>query len=229
MDRKAIKWATLLIIPLLIIISLFVNNSLILNNIYYHLVYETDILDSSDIIDKLETFEYHRYLIYHEGVGGGQNISKFNPSFPEFNYINRDCIEYIKSKINEDRQKFYFAFYRHCLLYRFNETERSKVFFSYNYTTIFNATNHNNETIFSVDYNEYYRSYIGSWYINFTQVPNVLNKSYTLLLKNIILIKMLVDYSITRYAGEGHYIRQYIALSSDLQVIFIYIHGSCVY
>lgn len=199
---------------------------MVLNNIYYQIVYETDIPDSDNIIDKAETIEYHQYLKMHDYYGEAHNISKFNQSFYQYNYINRDYINYIKDKINQDRKRFHWwPFYYHHFNYKFNATEQAKLYLSYNNTTLFNATYENKKVVFVVEYDEYYGYNIGNWYINFTHVPKVFDQSYTLLLNNTILIRMFTDYDYVygNLGAETYHIKQYIALSSDLQVIFVYV------
>lgn len=220
MQKKLLRNVILILLPLLLIFSQFIINFIALNNIYYHIVYEIDIPNSNEIIDKVETFEYHHYLKIHDYFGGTYNISQFNPC--PSHYINRDCIEYIKDLINQDRKKFHWVqSYQHNLNYKFNATEQVKLYLSYSNTTIFNATYESKKEIFVV--NELNGYFHGIWYLNFTYVPYMLNQSNTILLESIFLIKMFLDYSITRFAGEGHHIEQYIALSSNLQVIFIYV------
>lgn len=226
MQKKLIRNVLLILLPLLLIISPFISNFMVLNNIYYRIVYETDIPDSDDIIDKSETFEYHQYLKMHDYYGEAHNISKFNQSLYQYNYINRDYINYIKDKINQDRKRFHWwPFYYHHFNYKFNATEQSKLYLSYSNTTLFNATYENKKDVFVVEYDEYYDYFIGNWYINFTHVPKVFNQSSTLLLNNTILIKMFIDYDYVygNLGAETYHIKQYIALSSDLQVIFVYV------
>lgn len=226
MERKVIKWIIISIVLLSFILSPISIHIISLNGIYYQIVYETDIPDSNVIINKVETFEYYEYLIMHDFLGQSYNISKFDQNLDDFKYIDRDGINYIKNQINQDRQRFHWTIHRHRLYYKLNATNESKLYFSYSNSTIFNATYENNKEIFVTEYFEFYGHFYGNWYINFTLVPYVYNQSNRFLLTNVYSIKMFVDYSITRLAGEGHYIKQYIVLSSDLQVIFIYSHDA---
>lgn len=229
--QKKLFWYALIVLLIVIITSLFIfspfiSNFIVLNKIYYRIVYETDIPDSDDIIDKVETFEYHQYLKMHDYYGETLDISKFNQSMPQYNYINRDYINYVKDKINQDRKKLHlWPFYSHYFNYIFNATEQAKLYFCYSNTTIFNATYENNNAAFVVEYDEYYDNFIGNWYINSTYVPSVSSQPFTLPLNNTILIRMFIDYDHVygNLGAETYHIRQYIALSSDLQIIFVYI------
>ncbi len=226
MKRKIIWIIILILLPIILILTLFVNNFIVFNNIYYQISYETNILNSNEIIVKAETFEYHQYLKMHDPYGITQNITKFNQSLYQFNYINSDYVDFIKDKIDQDRKRFHWwPFYYHHFNYKFNATEQSKLYFSYSNTTLFNATYESMKEVFTVEYDEYYGNFMGNWYINFTHVPKVFNQSYTLLLNNTILIRMFTDYDYTygNLGAETYHIKQYIALSSDLQVIFVYV------
>jgi hypothetical protein len=196
-------------------------NFIALSKIYYHIEYEINIPNSNEIIDKVETFEYPHFLKKYSYSGRIQNVSQFNECPTQ--YIHRGCIEYLKDLINRDRRKIFFSpGYYHNLNYKFNATEQEKLYLSYSNTTIFNATYESSKEVFLVPWSDFHSTFYGNWYINFTYVPYVFNHSNTILLENIILVNMFLHYSISRFAGEGHLINQYIGLSSNLQIIFIY-------
>jgi hypothetical protein len=222
MRKKLLRNVIVILIPLLLIFSIVLSfNFISLSNIYYHIEYEINIPNSNEIIDKVETFEYRHFLKRHDYSGRTLNVSQFNECPSQ--YIDRECIEYIKNQINQARRRFYLTpGYSHNLNYKFNATEQAKLYLSYSNTTLFNATYDSNKEVFLVPWNDYYSTFYGNWYINFTYIPYVFNQSKTILLESIILINMDLYYSISRYCGEGHRIIQFIALSSDLQIIFIY-------
>jgi hypothetical protein len=221
MLRKKTKKALIISISVVFSISmiLFINNFIIISRIYYRVYYEVNLPNSDEIIEKAETFDYLKYLKMHGPYGEIQNFSKFN-----FNYIDREFIDFLKGKINRDNKRFHlWPGYYHNFIYIFNTTEESKLYFSYNNNTIFNATYENQKAIFIVDPpSEFY--FIGSWFINFTQVPHVVNQSSTILLNNTILVKMILKYDhlYGNVGGEFYQIEQYVILNSSLHVIFIY-------
>ena len=110
-------------------------------------------------------------------------------------------------------------------MYTFNATEQSRLYFAYSNTKIYNATYETKEELFVVDYDREYYDYAGNWYINFTYVPIVADEPIIIPLNNTILVKMFVeyDYLYGNMGGEFYQITQFIALSSDLQIIFIYV------
>jgi len=110
-------------------------------------------------------------------------------------------------------------------MYTFNATEQSRLYFAYSNTTIFNVTYESKEEIFVVESARESDNYVGNWYINFTYVPSVVDESIIIPLNDTILVKMFIEYDFLfgNVGGIFYQIPQYIALSSDLQIIFIYI------
>ena len=222
MLRKKTKKAFIISLSVVLSISiiLIINNFIIFSRIYYRVYYEVNLPNSDEIIEKAENFDYLKYLKMHDPYGEIQNLSKFN-----INYIDREFIDFLKGKINRDNKRFHlWPSYYHNFIYTFNATEESKLFFSYNNNTIFNATYETQKPIFIVPPPIWF-NFIGSWFINFTQVPHVVNQSSTILLNNTILVKMILkyDYLFGNLGGEFYQIEQYVILNSNLQVIFIYV------
>ncbi|MCJ7651804.1 MAG: hypothetical protein MUP85_24645 [Candidatus Lokiarchaeota archaeon] len=234
MLRKKIIKAFIISLSVVLSISiiLIINNFIVISRIYYRVYYEVNLPNSDEIIDKTENFDYLKYLKMHDPYGNTQNLSKFN-----INYIDREFIDFLKGKINRDNKEFHLnPFLSHNFIYIFNATAESKLYFSYNNNTIFNATYENQNAIFIVDFDDpigiftpngdsptWFHS-IGSWYINFTQVPYVANQSSTILLNNTILVKMnlIYDYLYGNVGGESYCLKQNVIFNSNLQVIFIY-------
>lgn len=209
-------------------ISLTIINAVVLNNIYFNINYELSVANSDNIVDKFETFEYYQYLKKHDRYGETHDISKFNQSDYQtmYNYIDREYIDFLKNEINQDRKRFHWwPGHYHHLMYTFNATEQSKLYFAYSNTKIYNATYENKEELFVVDYDREYNDYVGNWYINFSYVPIVVGEPIIIPLNNTILIMMFVkyDYLFGNMGGIFYQITQYIALSSDLQIIFLYV------
>jgi hypothetical protein len=186
--------------------------------------------NSEEIIEKVETFDYLKFAKMHSESGELYNLSKFN-----INYIDREYIDFLKEKVNRESKKFHLWLgYHYYVYYTFNASEELKIYFSYNNNTIFNATYENQNPIFIVDFDNpafvyipnepYWFSSIGSWYINFTQVPYVDSQSSTIQLNNNILVKMILyyDHLYGNVGGEFYQIEQYVILNSNLHVIFIY-------
>ncbi len=232
MQRNKIKKFKIILLLLILIVSISISfpiiNAIVLNNIYFRINYEVNIADSDNIVDRFETFEYYQYLKKHDRYGETHDISKFNQSVYQsfYNYIDREYIDYLINKINQDRKKFHWWLgHYHHLSYTFNATEHSRLYFAYSDTTIYNATFENMEEIFVVESDWESDNYVGNWYINFTYVPSVGDEPIIIPLNDTILVKMFIeyDYLFGNVGGIFYQIPQYIALSSDLQIIFIYV------
>ncbi len=81
------------------------------------------------------------------------------------------------------------------------------------------------EEIFVVESDWESDNYVGNWYINFTRVPSVGDEPIIIPLNDTILVTMLIEYNFLygNVGGIFYQIPQYIALSTDLQIIFIYV------
>jgi len=220
------------IILFALILSIFlffvVNNSIILSQIYYREGYDFNLPNSNEIIEKAETFDYLKYLNMYDTSGKPYNLSEFNA-----NYIDKEYLDYLKGKIIKNRARFHWWLgYHYKIVYKFAATMVSKLYITYNNITIFNTTNENQETLFDIGISEVYIpdalprwvNSIGYFYINFTQIPYVNNLSLTLVLNNIILVKMTLDYDhlYGNLGGEFFQIKQFVMFNSNIQVIFIY-------
>ena len=232
MQKSQLMKLKIIILLICLIISIPISltgiNVIVLNNIYFNTNYELSLENSDNIVDKFETFEYYQFLKKYDRYGEAQDISKFNQSDYQslYNYIDREYIDFLKNKINQDRKRFHWwPGHYHHFMYTFNATEQSRLYFAYSNTKIYNATYETKEELFVVDYDREYYDYAGNWYINFTYVPIVADEPIIIPLNDTILVKMFVeyDYLYGNMGGIFYQITQFIALSSDLQVIFIYV------
>lgn len=225
MQRKLPKKVLFVLLPIIIVssisIGLLTNNFIVLSRIYYKVNYEIVLPNSEDVIETAETFDFLRYVKYHNPDGEIFNLSKFN-----YNYIDREYIDHLRHKIDRDKRKFHLLpYYSHILYYTFNATEISKLCFSYNNYSIFNATYENGDEIYIGEYNTHTKNYYGNWYVNFSLIPSVISQSSTLLLNNTILVKMILEYDYVygNVGAEYINIEQYMVFNSNLQIIFVYI------
>ena len=82
----------------------------------------------------------------------------------------------------------------------------------------------NYENIFVVERHYNIKKIIGNWYINFTQIPYVVNQT-SISLNNTFLVKMILklDYLFGNVGGIFYEVEQFLVLDTKFQIIFIYI------
>ena len=202
----------LIIIGIITPFSLMVNNFTILTRIYYKVNYDTNIQNYDDIIEKSELFEYQKYCKYRTFWGEGYNISGSD------NYIDREFIESLKLKIDKDKEKFHlYPFYQRNFKYSLEVSNESLIYLTYNNNSIIKSE-YANQT-------ELFRAGFGHWYLNFTQIPFAPNMSSTIILSNIFLVKMSLEYDIAWGFGgaENLRIEQFLIFNSNFQIMFVYI------
>ena len=221
----------ILILILSISTIIIVGQLLILTRIYYKTYYKGDLSNFDYLVDKVETFDYIKN-VKDQGRDYGYNLTKNSG-----HYIDRDFIEYLKKKIDDDFWEFHWwPFHTHYLHYTFNATEESQIFFTYNNNSVIAGRYDDFRVIFiAFGYDNIWE---GKSFINFSQVPYVSEDDYdpfteysTISLNNTILIKMEIDYYYSR-APFGHLscgTEQFIVLNSNYQIIFIYIFRSGFY
>jgi len=223
MKRNTAK--KLIIIAIIISVLLIIDNFIIMTRIHYEINYEVNLLDSNQLIEKVESFDFIKYCRLRDDFGETHNLSKSDYYY----HIDGEYIDYLKEKVNRDFWTFHlWPFHYHYFIYSFIATEESELYFTYNNNSVIKAQYENYEEIFvaEYDYDNYDRKFwIGNWYVNFTQVPYVSNISSTILLNNTILIKILLeyDYCFGNVGGEFLDIEQILVLDSNLQIIFVYI------
>lgn len=116
-------------------------------------------------------------------------------------------LNYYKNRINGDTSFHINPNYYHYFKYLFKADNYSEMYLTYN-----------NNSLFSIPV------YENVLYLNFSIIPYVYNESATLLLKDIIIVKL--DFTYT-YSGKeftyptGFIMDQYVILEKDLDVILI--------
>jgi len=203
---------------------IIVGQLLILTRIYYKTYYEGDLQNFDYLVDKFESFDYIKY------VKDQARDQEYNLTKNSGTYIDRDYIEYLKEKIDDDFWKFHWwPFHTHYFHYTFNATEESQIFFTYNNNSVIAGQYHDSRVIF-LAYGYGDNIWEGKSFINFSQVPYVsdydpFTESSTISLNNTILIKMELYYHYVR-AAFGHKTcrtEQFIVVNSNYQIIFTYI------
>jgi len=198
--------------------SLIINHFTILTRIYYRVNYKGNIQNFENLIEKSELFEYQKYCNYRTFMGEGYNISGAN------NYIDREFIESLKLQIDKDKDKFHIApSYRRNFIYSFEVSNESLIYLTYNNNSVIKAEYSNYTEIFTADLDYYENNtlfWAGHWYLNFTQIPFALNMSTTIILSNIIIVKMSLEYD---FGSENLMIEQYLIFNSNFQIMFVYI------
>jgi len=102
------------------------------------------------------------------------------------------------------------------------------IYLSYNNNSIIKAEYANQTEIFTADWDYYENNtlfWTGHWYLNFTQIPFAPNMSSTIILSNIFLVKMSLEYDIALGFGgsENLKIEQFLIFNSNFQIMFVYI------
>jgi hypothetical protein len=194
------------------------NNIIISTRIYFKINYSSNLSNSDEIVERVESFDYISYLKLYEYDGEIHNLSRFS-----FQYIDSEYLDYLNQYINREISSFHlWPFYHNNITYTFNAIEVSKLYLTYNNNTIFEATYENNDTIFEVD--KFNGNWIGCWYINFTQIPFVSNAQSTILLNDSFLVQMMLSHRYDISLGESGLItlNQFLILDSNLQIRIVY-------
>jgi len=183
------------------------------SRIYYIIEYDVQAQDKDEIIFGVESFNYTAYL---NNRGWEHDIYK--------SYIDASFVELLRSAI-EDATRFHWeSWYEHYLRYYFTARNRSSLFLTYNNNTIFSIKDQSNSTLLSIE--DYWWDQI-AWYLNFTHLPYVYNDNGTVLLNNAIFVHMRLEYGYYcgNLCGLWHSIEQYLVLSSNLDVLVIFIES----
>jgi len=214
----------IIITGLILTFSLIINNSIILSRIYYKINYKGNVQNFENIIDKSESFEYQKYCLYRDYLGNVYNLS----DKVYVHHLDREFLESLKLQIEEDKTKFHFyPFYSHNFIYSLEATNESLIYLTYNNNSIINAEYANHTEIFTArswhfDNSSLY--WIGNWYLNFTFIPFAPNSSSTIVLNDIILVKMGLNYNHDYGFGGSQYltIKHFLCFNSNFQVMFVY-------
>ncbi len=228
MKRKLVYIPVIIIITgLILTFSIIINNSIILTRIYYKIDYKGNVQNFESIIDKSELFEYQKYCLCRDYLGDVYNLSDKVYLY----HIDRELIEYLKLQIEEDKTIFHlFPFYSHDFIYSLEATNESLIYLTYNNNSIINAEYVNHTEIFTArwglydlyDNNSLY--WEGNWYLNFTFIPFAPNSSSTIVLNDVILVKMNLKYHHDYMFGGSLDLRiePFLCFNSNLQMMFVY-------
>ena len=219
----------LVLIGIITPFSLMINNFQILTRIWYKVNYSENIQNSEILIEKSELFDYEKYVKYYSyRKGEVQNLSRDN----YHHFIDREYIEFLKLKIEADKQKFHlFPAYQHNFIYSVEVTNESLIYLTYNNNTIIKVEYVNHTEIFSASmafWDPNSPHWIGTWYLNFTHIPFASNESSTIMLSSIFLVKMNLKYNQVIGLGSSSYLRieQCLFFNSDLQIMFVTIDAA---
>jgi len=220
------KIAVIIVIIFSLIFALYfiINFSLIQRRIYYKTNYKGEIPDSETLIEKSESFPYEKHCKYRGYSGEVHNVSEGD----HYYHIDRQFIDSLIETIDQDKQKFHlYPFFRHNLNYTAEATEEPMISLRYNNNSIIRAQYSNNSEIFSAQegYFENGTSFwMGNWFLNFTQIPYVKNSSYLIDLKDVLLVKMNVEYHYEKDFGvfESLTIKQFLCFDTNFHAIFVY-------
>ena len=195
----------------LIFFPVILNLTLIKSRIYYLIDYDVQGSNREEIISKVETLNYTVFL--------NNNIEQ-DDEFKRF--IDADFVQYLKGRIENDTKFHWEISYGHYLRYFFIAENHSEVYLTYNNNTIFGVKDQNNQSLISAE--TYFWTEI-AWYLNFTQLPYVYGDNFTILLSNAIFIEIRLSYgySCGSLCGLGYSIDQYLVLSTNLEVLMIFI------
>ncbi|UCC20203.1 MAG: hypothetical protein JSV62_02655 [Promethearchaeota archaeon] len=178
--------------------------------IYYIIEYDINLSNREEIIDKVENLNYTAYL---------NHIYKYPDPYPETQkYIDRDLINLLKSRIENDTGFYSWPPYSHYLRYYFLGENHSKLYLTYSNNTIFSLKDQNNQSLLLVV--DHVWGGI-EWYLNFTQIPYVYNDNSTLVLSESIFIDINMVYV---YPFRYYSFDQYLVLNKNLDVILIFIY-----
>ena len=205
----------LLVISLLVLGLIFfpviVNLTLNESRIYYSIDYDVQGSNREETINRVETLNYKVYL---------NNYIELGYEFKSF--IDADVIRYFKGRIENDTKFHWEIGYRHYLNYFFLAENHSTLYLTYSNNAIFNVKDQDNQSLLSV---ENYHWMNNAWYLNFTQLSYAYSDNTTILLSNVIFIKMRLGYGY--HCGSlcalDYFIDQYILLSLNLDVLMIFI------
>lgn len=203
------------LIGLLIIgITLFpvIYNAIVIRaRIYYTIKYNVELSNKEELINKVENFNYTAYL---------NNYFELYEVYKR--YIDLDFVNYLKSRIDNDTYLHWELNYNHYLIYNFRAEKHSKLYLTYNNNSILDVKDHDNSSSILV---EHYGWDEVAWYLNFTQIPFVYSENSTIMLEDMIFVKMRIDYGYYcgNLCGLWYFIDQYLLLDQNLDIVLIFI------
>lgn len=195
----------------LIFFPIILNLTLIKSRIYFIIDYDVQGPNREEIIMKVETLNYTVYL--NDYTEGHEEYKSF---------VNADFVRFLKNRIENDRKFHWETFYGHDLRYFFIAENQTKLYLTYNNNTIFTVKDQNNQLLLSV---KNYSWTSNAWYLNFTQLSYVSSGNTTIILSDAIFIEINLEYgySCGNVCALYYSIDQYLVLSSNLDVLMIFI------
>ncbi|MFX1476553.1 MAG: hypothetical protein ACFFCI_00345 [Promethearchaeota archaeon] len=179
------------------------------------------------IIEKSELFEYEKYCKYRDSWGEGP----LNTSDYYYKNIDREFIESLQLKIDREKKKFHLFLSDHnYFTYTVEASIESLIYLTYNNNNIIKAEYANQTEIFTADRcwdyhnNKYKPNWEGNWYLNFTQIPYAPTNSSIIVLNDIFLVKMNLDYHYSCGFGCSGNVRmkQFLCFNSYIETMFVY-------
>jgi len=189
----------------------FYNILVIRSRIYYFIHYDVNLPNDEEIITNIENFNYTAYL---------NDYIETHERFKS--YVDKDLILFLKCQIKNDTGFHWVMSYEHHLHYYFLAENHSELYLTYNNDTIFTVKDKDNNSLNLIE--RYPWAHI-AWYLNFTLIPYVYTENSTLLLEDIILVKIDLDYGYLcgNLCAFSYHIFQYLILNESLDVLLIVI------
>ncbi len=214
----------IVIIGTIVPILLIINNFAIFSKIYYKVNYKGDVPNFENIIEKSELFEYQKYC-RDRNIWGEEAV--YDPDeFSYYNHIDKEFIEFLKLKIHKKKQRFHLdPFYGRSFIYSSEVSNESLIYLTYNNNSIIKAEYANQTEIFTAEW-DYYENrtkyWEGIYYINFSQIPYTPDLSSTIILNDIFLVKMNLDYHYGYWGNSKDLkIEQFLVFNSNFQIMFV--------
>jgi hypothetical protein len=200
-----------LLIVGMILFPVFYNAIIIRPRIYYRIKYNVELSNKEELINKVENFNYTAYL---------NNYFELYEVYKR--YIDIDFVNFLKSRIENDTYLHWELNYRHYLNYNFRAENHSELYLTYNNNSILDVKDYDNSSLILV---EHYGWDEVAWYLNFTQIPFVYSENSTIMLEDMIFVKMRIDYGYYcgSLCGLWYFIDQYLLLDQNLDILLIFI------
>lgn len=206
----------LIIIASILVIPLVYNLIVIRPKIYYEIEYDITLPNREAIINGVENLNYPNYLssncYYDSGLYEGITC-----------YVDRNLVDFLKNRIEDDIWPRWMPWYQHNLCYSFLGENHTRLNLTYNNNWIYSLKDYNNQSLISSQF--YWQDY--DLYLNYAKIPNVGSAKSSLVLNDLIFVKMSVEYV---WVGDRplwyhtHSFEQYILLDLSLDVLLILVY-----
>lgn len=203
----------LIIIASFLVIPVVYNLIVIRPKIYYEIEYDITLSNREAIINRVENLNYPNYLSsnchYDSGLYEGITC-----------YVDRNLVDFFKNRIEDDIWLHWVPWYQHNLCYSFLGENHTRLNLTYKDNWIYSLKDYKNQSLISGQF---------SWldydlYLNFAKIPNVGSAKSSLVLNDLIFVKMSVEYVwvCDHYlCYHDHSFEQYILLDLSLDVLLI--------